>query len=294
MKADFPALWAESPSTLRREPTPTELAGGFPCGPLDLPLFNELMFRLGQIYREGAYAITQSGQTPNANNTGQLWAAMQRVVPQEAIVHRGTNTGTANALVADISPNLPNPSLDTNALYLIGVSAPNTGPVTANLEGLGNKPVVRSNGNPLQPGDISRIAALSYDGTNFVLLNLAQEIAPPGSAFVGTQQRFAFLPQAGVHSYLTASFTTSFAGTVRVTSLLNSSPSNNNIANGARITVNGTGYAGAADEVAGSNTSIVSTIVKKGDVVTAMSDVISSTTATFTVSQYLIYEFLPG
>jgi hypothetical protein len=77
MKADLPDLWAATPSSLRREPTNAELAGGFPCGPLDLPLFNELTYRLSQVYRESAYAITQSGQTPNAGNTTQLWAAMQ-------------------------------------------------------------------------------------------------------------------------------------------------------------------------------------------------------------------------
>jgi hypothetical protein len=82
MKADFPALWAESPSTLRREPTNAELAGGFPCGPLDLPLFNELMFRLSQEQRELVYAIVQSGQTPNAANTTQLWEAMKICVDQ--------------------------------------------------------------------------------------------------------------------------------------------------------------------------------------------------------------------
>lgn len=80
MKADFPQLWAESPSTLRREPTNAELAGGFPCGPLDLPLFNELMFRLSQEQRELVYAIVQSGQTPNAANTTQLWEAMKLCV----------------------------------------------------------------------------------------------------------------------------------------------------------------------------------------------------------------------
>ena len=80
MKADFPALWAEAPSTLRRDPNPTELAGGFPCGPLDLQLWNELMFRLSQSQREIIYAITQSGQTPNQNNTTQLWAAIRAAI----------------------------------------------------------------------------------------------------------------------------------------------------------------------------------------------------------------------
>jgi hypothetical protein len=76
MKDDFEALWALIPASQRREPTPSELAGGFPCGALDQKLFNELMFRLSQMQREIVYAVVTSGQTPNQNDTTQLWKAI--------------------------------------------------------------------------------------------------------------------------------------------------------------------------------------------------------------------------
>lgn len=80
MKQKFPALWAEAPASLRRDATPAELAGGFPCGPLDLQLFNELMFRLAELNAEVDYVTTQTGQTPSAGDTTQLWGAFKAVL----------------------------------------------------------------------------------------------------------------------------------------------------------------------------------------------------------------------
>lgn len=222
-------------------------------------------------------------------------AACRMIVPvssEIAPTYRGANTGTVNAIVADLSPSPT--AYETNAVYVISLSGPNTGPVTANLKGFGIRSVVRSNGNPLRPGDISRVAVLTYDGTSLVLLNLAQEIAPPGSGFAGKQQRYGYQPVTGQNSALVASFTASFAGVVLVFSTLNTSPANGNISNTASLSINGTSTPGASDMVAGSSTSIVIGNVKAGDSVTVRSDCLPADNILYGASQYLIYSFIPG
>ncbi len=209
-----------------------------------------------------------------------------------SLVYRGSNSGTVNALVADVSPNPLN--YETNAIYVVSLAGPNTGPVTANLEGLGVRNVVRSNGNPLRPGDISRVAVLTYDGTNFVLLNLAQEIAPPGSGFAGTQQRFGYTPVTGQNSPLMAGFTATFAGVVLAFSTLNTSPTNGNISNTASISVNGVSRTGNSDTIAGSSISIVIATVAAGDSIIVRSDCLPADNILFGASQYLNYTFIPG
>lgn len=215
-------------------------------------------------------------------------------IPAAAIVHQGENTGTANAIVATVAPDIA--AYDRRAVYVITVSAANTGPVTANLSGLGVKPVVRSNGNPLRPGDISRIAMLSYDGTNLVLLNLAQEIAPPGSGFAGSKGRFGYVPNPGETSVLSATFTASFAGLLVCYSTVNSSFQNPSISNGAVVQVNGVDNAGAADRISGASTSVAIAKVSAGDVISPLSIAIAdpSQTYSFGVSQYLNYLFVPA
>lgn len=74
MKAGLPAAFANSAP--RRDPTTGEISGGFPCGPADIELFDELFYRSTQGGIEIANAITQSGQTPDDGNLTQLWQAI--------------------------------------------------------------------------------------------------------------------------------------------------------------------------------------------------------------------------
>ena len=213
-------------------------------------------------------------------------------IKESAPVYQGANTGTVDAIVADLTPS---PTADElGALYLVSLSGPNTGAVTANLEALGVKNVLRSNGSPLRAGDISRVAVLTFDGTNLVLLNLAQEIAPPGSAFAGGQQPFAFQATQGVASSLQATFTMRYAGVVTALSTLNSSPQNGNISNTAVISVNGTPTSGASDTIVGASTSIINVDVRPGDVVVVTSTILPADQPPANISQYLRYQFGPG
>ncbi|GJD58344.1 hypothetical protein [Methylobacterium dankookense] len=220
-------------------------------------------------------------------------AASEVTVAGASLVHRGVSTGTTNAIVAGLTPGIT--AYELGVVYVIKLSAANTGAVTANLDGRGALPVVRSNGNPLRAGDISNMAVLTYNSDGyFVLANLAQEIAPPGSGFAGSQQRFGYTPVNGQTQTLTATFTTTYAGIVQCVATLNTSPQNGNISTAASISVNGAASSGSADSVSGSCTSIVSVAVPAGASVTVAAQSTPSQTPTAAASQYLNYIFIPG
>lgn len=119
MKAAFPAIWAESPSSLRREPTNTELAGGLPCGPFDKKLLDELFYRVSLMNEELENALLANGITPSAGVYDQLAAAIKgRAIAQ---VGRGASvTQTAAQLIptgVETALTWPTPLLDTDAVW---------------------------------------------------------------------------------------------------------------------------------------------------------------------------------
>ncbi len=246
--------------------------------------------------REIVAAILAAGLSPSNTDLTQLAQAIRRLAaqaaPQPALVHRGTNVGSINALAAVMTPAIT--GYDASALYVVGLAGANTGPTTADF-GFGSRPVLRSNGSALKAGDISRTAILTFDGDSFLLANLAQEFAPPGSGFAGSQGRFGYTPAAGQTSLLTATFTPRYAGIVTCFSTLNSSPQNPSISNGAIVQVNGVDAAGAADRVSGASTSVVSRVVAAGDAVAVLSQATPDNASyPFGVSQYLNYLFVPA
>lgn len=78
MKQKLSATWAATPTTNRREPLGSEIATGFPCGPADQKLFNEIVYRLSQGEAEIGNVITEAGLTPDENNLFQLLQAIRR------------------------------------------------------------------------------------------------------------------------------------------------------------------------------------------------------------------------
>ncbi len=245
--------------------------------------------------REIVYCIKQAGLAPSNDDLTQLWQAIRFAVnsttPSGSIIYRGVNTGSVNDIVATMTPVLT--AYEVGGVYMVKLDGANTGAATANL-GPGDKPLLRSNGTPLRPKDMSTLAVLTYDGTNLILANLAQEIAPPGSGFAGAQRRFGYMGQAGQPSNLTATFVAAYAGVVIAFSTLNQSPSNGNASNEVSITVDGASQAGAADNVPGASSSTVSVAVAQGASVTVRSKVIPVSDSTFGMSQYLNYVFIPG
>jgi len=80
MKAAFSSPWALTPTDQRREPTSDEIAHGFPCGPPDRELFNELFYRLSQAMKEIENVITAGGMTPNDSLLNQMANSLDGLV----------------------------------------------------------------------------------------------------------------------------------------------------------------------------------------------------------------------
>ncbi|MFZ0576877.1 MAG: hypothetical protein WAM41_05145 [Psychrobacillus psychrotolerans] len=84
-------------------------------------------------------------------------------------VKYAADTGTANAKVVTINP-APTSYLEGTAVSFKNATQ-NTGAATININGLGAKPILKSNGNPLTSGALkaNSIYTVRYNGTSFIL-----------------------------------------------------------------------------------------------------------------------------
>lgn len=84
-------------------------------------------------------------------------------------VKYGADTGTANAKVVTLSP-APTAYVEGMAIAFKNAVL-NTGAVTININGLGTKSVLKSNGNALTSGNlkVNSVYTLRYNGTSFIL-----------------------------------------------------------------------------------------------------------------------------
>jgi len=156
MKQDFSGLWAGGVPSSRREPDPVEIAGGFPCGPLDRERDNEMNYRWFQAYRELSNVITLSGQTPSEGDLSQVWKAILAAVALGAPnLHFGTASGTSSQLtVATTTPAIRIPYRD-GAIVLVWLPPGLSVGTNANIS-LGNGeriPILRNDGSPIRTGD---------------------------------------------------------------------------------------------------------------------------------------------
>ena len=164
----------------RRVPNAGELANGIPCGPLDDEMFNWLYWYLtGEI----ASLITAAGGTPVDNDLQQLAKSVRS--QRMNYVAAG---GSANALTATLSIV---PASYAELLFTpiwIQTAFTNTAAATLNLNGLGVKSILRSDGSPLKPGDIPGLSFVPvlYDGTAFRAL-----IAGGANSPLSTSQTYA-------------------------------------------------------------------------------------------------------
>lgn len=94
------------------------------------------------------------------------------------------DSGTANAKVVELQSN------PTNYVEGMAISfknkIQNTGAVTININGLGTKPIVKANGNPLTSGNlkVNSVYTLRYNGTSFILQGEGGEYGTATSADV--------------------------------------------------------------------------------------------------------------
>jgi hypothetical protein len=103
MKNKLSGLWAASPSSQRREPSNSEITGGFPCGAADQKLFNEEFYRLTGIEAELINFLVYMGFTPDEADLKQILKALIKLTRQNAVQTAFTTAGTFNFTVpADV------------------------------------------------------------------------------------------------------------------------------------------------------------------------------------------------
>lgn len=108
------------------------------------------------------------------NYKAAIQAIAANAVPNSERVHGGQDTGTANTIVATVSPAIG--SYDFQALYLIRIAATNSGPSSVNLNGIGARPLVRMDGTQVRAGDVvaGSVVPFVYNGSAFQLVGLGQ------------------------------------------------------------------------------------------------------------------------
>ena len=93
-------------------------------------------------------------------------------ISEQSLWHYGVDTGTVNHLVSTVTPGIANYDLGLTALVFAANT--NTGATNVNLNGLGVKNIVSTQGSALTSGMITSgcFALIAFDGTNFELLSI--------------------------------------------------------------------------------------------------------------------------
>lgn len=167
MKAAPASPWAKAPSSQRREPTAGEIANGFPCGPWDLPLFNELIYRVFQASREIHTVVAQAGLAPNDDDLTQLWQAIRK----KFSIYWGIDQGTKNAIICNLDP-APDAYTVPMLMVVRKIGTANDGAMTANFNGLGAVALKDMTGADLSNGALpaNGYQIIMFDGTQFRVL----------------------------------------------------------------------------------------------------------------------------
>lgn len=125
----------------------------------------------------GAFTASQGFDALDDGNLSNLLtnftAALGKVVgaqiPGKQRIHFGLDAGVANRMVANVSPDIA--AYEAGVIYWILAANAPTGPSVANLDGLGDRNIVRRDGSAVQPGDWSpgEIIELRDDGSRLQL-----------------------------------------------------------------------------------------------------------------------------
>jgi hypothetical protein len=118
--------------------------------------------------REIVNLITDAALTPDNANLHQLSQGVQSGKLNSA----DDTSGTANIVNLSLTPALA--SYNKGLVVVAKIANANTGPTTLNVNGVGATAVLRPDGTPLLPSDLSAgsMAFFVYNGTNWQLIGL--------------------------------------------------------------------------------------------------------------------------
>ncbi len=119
--------------------------------------FEQTDIDINDLYNTSAGLSTQIDSLSENISSGSFW--------------QGVSTGNGTAYDVALTP--PPSSLNFGLFIHMKAHVQNTGPATLNVNSLGAKTIIKSDGSNLKAGDISTNALLTmiYDGSNFQLLN---------------------------------------------------------------------------------------------------------------------------
>lgn len=133
----------------------------------------------------GAFIASQDFDALDDGNLSNLLtnftAALNKVgaaqVPGRQRVHYGEDTGIANRIVANVSPDIA--GYEAGAIYWVLAKNAPTGPAVANLDDRGDRNIVRRDGSAVQSGDwaAGEIIELRDNGTRLQLAGLTSNAA---------------------------------------------------------------------------------------------------------------------
>ncbi|MBZ7923099.1 hypothetical protein LAC81_15010 [Ensifer adhaerens] len=108
---------------------------------------------------------------------GEFFQLLDALPAEQTLVHVGTDTGSANAIVASVVPAVS--EYKQGSVYSIKVANAVTGASTANF-GAGVKSIARANGAPTRANDLvaGQDALLVYDGAKFQIANFSPANIP--------------------------------------------------------------------------------------------------------------------
>ena len=198
-------------SATKRAPNAGELANGFPCGDADKELFDWLAWwKSGQIAR----AIAAGGLTIDDTDLDRLARAIQQGM------NAATATGTANAWVVPLSL-APLAYAFGLSLDIIAPATNTSTTVNANVAGLGDRRIKKSDGTDPVPGDLvaGKVYQTIDDGTNVRVLNflpsdLAAQKSPFNLAQATSSTRTTYTGVTGYQTVLSGTYTKKTATSV--------------------------------------------------------------------------------
>lgn len=160
----------------------------------------------------GAFIASQDLDAFDDGNLSNLLtnftAALNKTVgtqfPSRQRIHFGSDTGIANRIVADVSPDIT--SYEAGAIYWVLAANAPTGASIANLDNRGDRNIVRRDGTAIQANDwrAGEIIELRDDGSRLQLANWTQANAPSPAA----------LWHSGVASGTTSALSVTLAPTI--------------------------------------------------------------------------------
>ncbi|WP_439372909.1 hypothetical protein [Bradyrhizobium sp. DASA03120] len=159
--------------------------------------------------REIVNLISDTGRAPDNADLHQLGRSIQT-----GLLNYADDTGTANAYACNLSPA---PTGYTAGLYVVlKIKNTNTGASVFNINSMGNKPIVRSDGSDPVAGDLPQgvLVCLMYDGTNFQMVWSMKVANAGGTIYLTRPVDFYVNGNTGSDAYdgLTAAFSTGIHG----------------------------------------------------------------------------------